>query len=268
MDNIVQVREINTYMKKTIGVVVICTNAYFVLGIRFIKKFMHHYSGDSQVIFYIFTDTDPGPYLSKKISYRYIHNEHKHWADGTNSKFTNIISLEKECCDYLFYFDADTNIGKPFDESWFIGELVGGEHYNNRSYAKEIKQKPFERNPKSRACVPIDSALEQTYCYGAFFGGEKDKVIDMCKILAENQRADRSINFEPCWNDESYINHYFHFNPPKIIPSHEFVFSVSDKGGIGDTRNTRLETAKYKEALLAQPEKLFDFNNKEIIFIN
>lgn len=229
---------------------------------------MYHYRGDSKIIFYIFTDTDPEAYLSKTISYKYIHNEHRNWTDGTNSKFTNMISLEKEVCDYLFYFDADTNIGKGFDESWFIGDLVGGEHYNNRSYAKEIKQKPFERNPKSRACVPINSTLEQTYCYGAFFGGEKNKVINMCKVLLENQLADRSINFEPCWNDESYINHYFHFNPAKIIPSNEFVFGVSDKGGIGDTRDTRLQTEAYKQVLRTEPDKPFEFHNKEIIFID
>ena len=35
-----------------IGIVILATNAYFVLGVRFIKKFMHHYKGDSKITFY------------------------------------------------------------------------------------------------------------------------------------------------------------------------------------------------------------------------
>lgn len=249
-----------------IGIVIVATNAYFVLGIRFIKKFIHHYKGNAKIVFYFFSDTDPAKFLSESINCKYIHTEHKNWRDGTNSKFMNIISLENESCDYLFYFDADTNISRSFDESWFIGDLVGGEHYCNNSYAKEVKAKPFERRSISRACVPIDSPHNQIYYYGAFFGGNKDKIIGMCKILLEDQLADRAISFEPCWNDESYLNHYFHYNPPQTIPSHEFIFGVSDKGGIGETRNIQLSIDKYKQVLLDKPEAVFDFKNKEIIF--
>ncbi|NBU33508.1 hypothetical protein EB118_18125 [bacterium] len=254
-------------MQNTIGIAIVCTNAYFILGIRFIKKFMYHYKGSADIIFYIFTDTDPSEYLVN-IPYKYIHNEHKSWVDGTNSKFENIIKLYQENCDYLFYFDADTNITRPFDETWFIGDLVAGEHYNNRSYAIDIKNKPFERNPKSKACVPLGSPRTQTYCYGAFFGGKKDNVINMCKTLKENQIADKLINFEPCWNDESYLNNYFHYHDVTIVPSDKFAFGVSDKGGIGDTRDMKLQTEKYKQILLTQPDKPFELHNKEILFID
>ena len=37
-----------------IGIVIIATNSYFVLGIRFIKKFMHHYKGSQKITFYFF----------------------------------------------------------------------------------------------------------------------------------------------------------------------------------------------------------------------
>jgi hypothetical protein len=257
----------NDKTRKTIGIVVICTNAYFILGLRFVKKFLYYYTGQNNVIFYLFTDQDPAPYL-KNIQYKYIHNEHTRWVDGTNSKFANIISLEHESCDYLFYFDADTNIGRPFDESWFIGDLVAGEHYNNRSYAEDVEKKPFERNPKSKACVPVNSDREQVYCYGAFFGGKTDMVVSMCKTLRENQLADQSIKFEPCWNDESYLNHYFHYNSVTIIPSNEFMFGVSDKGGVGETRNTKLDILDYIQQLNECPNKPFEIINKKLVFID
>ena len=50
-----------------IGIVILATNAYFVLGVRFIKKFIHHYKGDKQITFYFFSDTDPVPFISDNI---------------------------------------------------------------------------------------------------------------------------------------------------------------------------------------------------------
>lgn len=252
--------------QNTIGIVLVCTNSYFILALRFIKKFMYHYKGKSNIVFYMFTDTDPAEYISENINYKYYYTKHDDWRSATNSKFENILLLNNENFDYLFYFDADTNIGSSFDESWFIGDLVGGEHYGNRDWMKEIKNKPFERNTKSAACVPIDSKLNQIYCYGAFFGGNKKRIMDFCNVLVENQKKDKQINFEPCWNDESYINHYFHFNPPKIIPCNKFKFLVSDKGGIGETRNVKLSIEEYKKTISQNKNKVFDFQNKGIIF--
>lgn len=50
-------------------------------------------------------------------------------------------------------------------------------------------------------------------------------------------------------NDESYINAYFHYNPPMTVPSDKFMFDISDKGGIGETRNTNLDVERYKKML-------------------
>lgn len=242
----------------TIGIVIVCTNAYFVLGIRFIKKFMHFYKGGANIVFYIFTDTDPDPYLPESIKYKYIKSNHLCWRDGTNSKFRNINVLLNEDIDYLFYFDADTNVSRSFDESWFIGDLIAGEHYGNASWMDDITKKPFERNPKSQACVPLTSTLPQTYCYGAFFGGKKDNVLTMCKELEEKQKIDQGIGFEPCWNDESYLNHYFHYNNTTIIPCKNFMFDVSDKAGIGETRDMKLDISTIKNEMLKNKNNTYD----------
>jgi len=225
-----------------IGIIVICTNAYFILGIRFVKKFMHHYKGSENISFYLFTDKDPSLYLPNYTNVKVFHTSHNNWVDGTNSKFSNILKLSDMMCDYLYYFDADTNVTRDFTEEWFIGDIVGGEHYNNRYLDRTGKPcvKPYDRNPKSSAYVPHDTHLPQTYYYGAFFGGKKQQVIDFCEIMIKYQQADSVIHHEPIWNDESYLNKHFHFNPPsRIVPSDKFMFDVSDKGGINNTRNTK-----------------------------
>jgi len=252
---------------KKIGIVIVCTNAYFILGLRFVKKFMKHYTGNSIIQFYLFTDTDPRPY-APNLTIHYVHTTHANWQDGTNSKFRNILQLQNEDCDYIYYFDADTNISRNFTEDWFLGDLVGGEHYNNSDKNKDgtPAAKPYDRNPASRAYIPNDTTLPQMYYYGAFFGGLKDRVLDFCRTNYENQHADKAIHYEPCWNDESYINHYFHFTPPTVVPSAKFAFVISDKGGIGETRATSLNIENYKKQVLRNPEAVFDFQNQTVYF--
>jgi len=239
-----------------IGIVIIATNAYFVLGIRFIKKFMYHYKGDKHITFHFFSDTDPVPYLQDGLDVRFYLESHTNWVEGTNSKFRNIIGLESSDSDYLYYFDADTNISRGFTEEWFLGDLVGGEHYGNRSFLSNGKG--FDRFPLSKAYVPEDSPLSYTYHYGAFFGGRKDRVIEFCKTLREWQLEDKKIPYEPGVNDESYINAYFHFNPPQTVPCEKFAFDISDKGGIGETRIVGLNVTDIKNILLENKNNLIN----------
>lgn len=251
---------------KKIGIVILATNAYFVLGIRLIKKFLYHYKGTNHITFYLFADVNPSPYLSGDEDVVFIEQKHTSWVEGTNSKFKNIISLEECDSDYLYYFDADTNIDKDFTDDWFIGELVGGEHYGNRNYLKGSVG--FDHNPKSKAYVPIDTTLSCTYYYGAFFGGKKEKVIEFCKVLYNNQLEDKKISYEPVVNDESYINQYFHYNPPTItVPCDKFQFLISDKGGLSQTRNTKLDITSMKEEMEKNAKRIFDIKYNQLIWL-
>lgn len=242
----------------TTGIVIVATNAYFVLGVRFIRRFMHYYKGNSAPKFYFFSDTNPSDYLPDHYNIKFIEQSHRSWIDATNSKFSNIISLQDEDCYHLFYFDADTNVYQEFDDEWFLGDdLVAGEHFGNRSYM--LENKPFDRNPKSRAYIPQDTDLPQMYYYGAFFGGRRRNIVNVCKVLREWQLEDKKINHEPPWNDESYLNCFFHFNPPrKVVLQKDFKFSVSDKGGIEHTRNTLLNTNTIKDNIKQNKDKLWN----------
>jgi hypothetical protein len=253
---------------KKIGIVILATNAYFVLGIRFIKRFNHFYNGKKQVKFYFFSDEDPKEYIQENIDVSYHYDKHENWQDGTNSKFKNIVSIrdviEKEC-EYVYYFDADTNINNEFNENWFLGNLVGGEHYGNRSWLKDGAG--FDRNPISKAYVPLNSALPCTYYYGAFFGGKTYEVMSFCNTLIDYQIEDKKIGYEPGVNDESYINKYFHFNHPTYtVPSDKFQFAISDKGGIGETRDPNLDIEYHKKSILQNKYNLFNIVNNKVCY--
>jgi hypothetical protein len=246
-----------------IGIVVLCTNAYFVLGIRFVKRFTHFYKGDKKIKFYLFTDEDPKDYLPEGINYEYIYTYNSNWVDGTNLKFTSILELENCSSDLLYYFDADTNVSKEFTEEWFVGGLVGGQHYGDQGWMKELKA--FDRNLISKAYVPLDTPLPQMYYYGAFFGGTKRNMMEFCKTLRFNQLEDKKIPYEPGVNDESYINQYFHYNPPtKVVLCQDFKFDISDKGGIGETRNVKLDVQQLKYDLLKYKNILVNITNNKV----
>ena len=248
-----------------IGIIILGTNGYFPLLIRFAKRFMSFYKGTAEIVFFLFTDTDPKPYLPEGFKYEWKELRNTNWVDGTNSKFTSILSLKDTDCTHLFYFDADTNVSKDFDEGWFMGDLVGGQHYADQSYMKE--EKAYDRNPQSMAYIPKDTILLQTYFYGAMFGGEIGQIIYLCQRLIEWQTHDKSIGYEPIWNDESYLNKLFHYARPKTILCEDFVFEVSDKGGIGETRDMGLNIDKLKSDLLLLKEKNLNIVDGKVIEI-
>jgi hypothetical protein len=249
--------------KEEIGIVILATNAYFVLGLRFIRRFMHFYKGDKTIKFYFFSNTDPKSYLPLGSNVKFLQTQHSSWVDGTNSKFLNILKLANESVDYLYYFDADTNIVKDFTDEWMLGNLVSGEHYSARTTLKDGAG--FDRNPKGNSYVPENSELPYTYRYGAFFGGTKQKMIDMCISLRAWQATDQAINYEPPVNDESYLNKYFHYNKNKTVPIEEFSFVVSDKGGLGNTRLMNLNIEEIKKLISLNRDELWDIQNKKFI---
>lgn len=234
-----------------IGIVILGTNSYFVLLVRFVKRFVHFYKGDAQIKFYLFTDINPVDYLPEGIDYEFIYTTNDNWVDGTNLKFTSILSLEgKTDCTHIYYWDADTNVNNFFTEEWFLGDSVAGQHYADQieGWMKEVKG--FERNPRSKAYVPIDTPLFQVYTYGAFWGGKTEWTMNFCRAMREWQLADRQWGYEPGTNDESFSNKYFHYNPPsKLVLCKDFAFAISDKGGIGDPRHMDLNVKEIKKEL-------------------
>jgi len=246
------------------NVVILATNAYFVLGVNLMKKFIYHYKGDAKITFYFFSDTNPNEYVPDNLDVKYTHQVHDNWLDGTNSKFTNILSLENSDADYLIYIDADTSISKDFTEEWFIGDTVGLEHFGNNGWMKDVKG--YDRNINSKAYVPMDTPLFQMYYHGCLFGGEKNRLMEVCKILHNNQLEDKKISYEPGVNDESYINQYYHYNPPTLtVYLDKYMFNVSDKGGIGDTRDMKLNIGSLKAEMLINKNNNYDIINNRIV---
>lgn len=245
-----------------IGIVILCTNSYFVLGLRFINRFLHFYKGNNQITFYIFSDKDPKEYLPENTDYIWTYTTNNDWVEGTNLKFKSFLSIkDKLKSDWLYYTDADTNINQDFTEDWFLGDMVAFQHYADESWMKEDKW--FDRgNVKSKAYVPKDTKLPQMYFYGANWGGLSKNVLSFCQIMLDWQNEDKKIKYEPFNHDEGYSNAYFHYNPPtKVVLNEDFKFITSDKGGIGETRNMKLTISPYLSEIKKNKNQLWNIQN-------
>ena len=247
-----------------IGIVILATNTYFVLGVRFIKRFMQFYTGKKEIKFFFFSDLDPHDYIPDEYNVEYIHTTNSNWVEGTNLKFVSILSLENEEVDHFYYFDADTNVNKYFSEEWFLGDSVAGQHFGDQDWMKKVKG--FERNPRSKAYIPHNTKLFQVYTYGAFWGGKKEWTMNFCRTMLEWQKADKEWGYEPSTHDEGYSNAYFHYNPPsKLVLCPDFQFLISDKGGIGDTRRMDLNLDELKLQMKEAKDQNINIVNGKLI---
>lgn len=245
-----------------IGIVILATNRYFLLGLRFIHSWRRYYIGKQNITFYLFSDTDPKEYIdTSDIVYHYSTN--KDWVEGANSKFKNILRLEEVKEDYLYFFDADTSINRYFTEDWFLGDLVGGQHFGDQDWMKE--KKSYDRNPKSSCYIPEDTKRPEMYYYGAFFGGLRDEMIKLCREIYKRQKENKKIGYEPAVNDESYLNREYHYNPPtKVVMCPDFAFVISDKGSIENIRDTKQDFSRQLDMIKSKYNVPFDIINGEL----
>ena len=248
-----------------IGVVVLATNRYFLLGLRFIHKWRKHYKGNKNITFYLFTDTEPSDYIdTSDVIHYYSTNET--WVEGANSKFKNILRLQDVDEGYLYFFDADTNIQQDFTEDWFLGSVVGGQHFGDQDWMKHVKS--YDRNPKSSCYIPQNTTRPQMYYYGAFFGGVKGEMMKLCKEIYRRQQKNREIQYEPPVNDESYLNREYHYAPPtKVVMCRDFPFIVSDKGSISEIRDVKTDFSKELNVIKQNYNVPFDLVSGEVKFI-
>jgi len=253
--------------KKNIGIVITATNSYFVLGVNLMKRFMHYYNGNHNIKFYFFSDTNPNEYLPDNINVDFFYTKNKIWHFGNNLRFDAVLSLKgKTESEYLYYFDADTNVNKNFTEEWFLGDMVGGQHFLDQHSMKEVKG--YERNEKSVVYIPLDTKLRQMYYYGAFWGGKNKNVFKFCETIQKNRSIDKQKGYSPPYN-EKYINHYFHYNPPtKSVMGKDFMFRISTKGGIGDPRVIDLNIDNIKNDLLKNKNNHTNVANGGVIVEN
>jgi hypothetical protein len=204
-------------MIKSIVINIIATGKYEIYAdplIESIEKFFMP-GHDIKIILY----TDSRKFIENlRNNLSVIQIENEPWPNPTLKRFHYFLLGEKiiENSDFTFYIDVDSlfvnHVDLPLSEMDGIIPTLHPGFYG--------KVGTPERNPRSKAYLPVDS--DNLYFCGGFFGGDSKSFIEMSKEIKKNIDEDLSAGIIAKWHDESHLNHYLFYNPPKHILGNNF----------------------------------------------
>jgi len=204
---------------KNIGLLLVSTWKYNKFIDPLIIQIKKYFLKNSNVKIYLHTDSmethdvDHQSYL-----------QHKPWPRITLERF-DIFNQHENLynADYLFYLDIDSKIIDYITED-ILSDFVVVQHHWFIGY-----NGTRETNPKSLAY--IDPSISSTYICGGFFGGSKERFMNVSKKLANNISEDLNQNIIAKWHDESHLNHYFanHSDTIKVLSPEYMYWTINTK---------------------------------------
>ena len=219
----------------TIGLMTMATGRYIELLDALLDSARRYFFSGAPVTTFVFTDA---PQVAAGATLLPI--EHEPWPMVTLKRFHYFTRYAQalSAMDYLFYIDADMRFVAPCAEeilpsageglvavqhpdfyrghrgigSRFFDALSGG-RWSSRPLPHRTL--PFERDPRSRACIPDER--HRVYYYGAFNGGESAAYLSMAASLRDAVDDDLSRGVIAVWHDESHLNAYLCGRSPKVL---------------------------------------------------
>jgi hypothetical protein len=192
-----------------IGLLIIATGKYKLFLKNLINTADKFFLINHNVTYYLFVDEFVKINSDRKIEQIII--EHKPWPFPTLLRYKHFSNNSElfEKLDYLYYVDSDmifeNIVGEEiFDDivcvahPWFVG---------NRGTP--------ENDKKSLAYIP-DSVNFQ-YMAGAFFGGNKDCIMNMFQFISNQIDIDYNRGVIAKWHDESHSNKFFILYSTKVL---------------------------------------------------
>lgn len=211
-------------MKKTIRILIVATNSYFLLGIRFINRWHHLYKGKNQYIFHFVSDQDPKEYLADDIdNVIYTNINSKDWFSNNMSRISYFKEIANLDSDYVICVDADTNIEKPIFDNLFLYDSFFLQHIG-----REFVQID---NDKSVGYMNFINLRDEDFAQACFFGGTTTNVIKMCDYVIKCLELDKPLGNISNTIDEAYLTKYFYINKNYLSLKRENLpFFITDKG--------------------------------------
>lgn len=199
-------------MKKSIGILYICTGPYTAFWEDFFNTFEENFLPNTEKIYFVFTDSDE-IYMEHKCSrVKRIKLSAMPWPLVTLLRFDTFLSIREELekCDYLMFSNANIVCeGKVMEEDFLPRKEMNEkmcftEHPGY--WRKKPQYVPYERSKKSLAYIPYNCG--QPYIIGAMFCGFTQDFLEMSSLLKSRIEEDLKKNVIARWHDESHINRY------------------------------------------------------------
>ena len=191
-----------------IGILYLCTGKYTVFWPEFYKNFEKNFLPGCPKTYLVFTDA-PQIAHETKPNVRRIEQEALPWPYSTMERFRIFLTREQELreFDYLFYANANLECRGPIQPGEFLPRggqetLVAVCHLPY--YGKPPRFHPYDRNPRSRACIPYNCG--QYYVAGGLNGGQAGSYLALCRELARRTQEDLDHGVIARQHDESQLN--------------------------------------------------------------
>ncbi len=204
--------EESVVLKKSIGILYICTGPYKVFWKDFYNSFQKYFLPEYEKHYYVFTDGDK---LEEEGNTEYIHYykiENLPWPLITLLRFRFFLKAEEELKNYQFLMFVNANMvcDDYVYSKEFLPDIKRGEKLFFTKHPGYCKEKPWntplDRNKKSSAYIPYNRG--NIYVIGALFGGYTESFLEMTRTLDERICEDLKRGIIAKWHDESHINHY------------------------------------------------------------
>jgi hypothetical protein len=223
-------------MKKTIGILYICTGKYNIFWKNFYKSCENFLLSKEEYVkeYFVFTDAESIEYEERRSVHR-IYQEALPWPYITLQRF-KIFNRSKELyekVDYLYFFNANMLCVKNIAEDFLPPkgkELSFLEHPG--FFNKKKEEFTYERSMNSLA--GIKEYEGKYYFAGGLSGGEKKAYLEMCTILEENIDEDLRRGKIALWHDESHLNRY-------AIDHQDTVYTLSPAYGYPEGWNIQFD---------------------------
>lgn len=248
--------------EKTFGIYYICTGIYKNDFERFLLSVRNFFPNNKKKIILLSDGLD---HYDKYTDDHNIIVEHHHiddypWPIVTLFKMKYMLMFKCDC-DYIFYFNANSEILPINDYSWFDKDKLNlAYHKDYFSYNQNscIFLEPYMDNPNSTSYM---GTSDYTYVQGAFFGGPYTEVYKMCEQVNEMITIDLNNNIIPRYHDETYLNKYNYLHNNSYISNvliSQIKYNINDIKSFDPTQFIILHENIYK----------LDDNNKKDKYSN
>ena len=173
-------------MKKSIGILYICTGPYVLFWKDFYKSFQEKFLVDFEKRYFVFSDAEE-IYGQDDPDVKKIKIEPQPWPLITLLRFSTFLKVEEELkkCDYLMFSNSNMVCDAVITPEEFLpreklNETLAVTIHPGYAGKKKIDF-PYDRNKKSTAYIPWNCG--SYYVIGAMFCGTSNAFIKMSKTL-------------------------------------------------------------------------------------
>lgn len=244
-----------------VAILYVCTGKYIKFWDEFYQSAERHFMpGADQRHYFVFTDQQFAeqdlPHVTR------VEQANLGWPDNTLKRYHMFTKVESQLAqfDYLYFFNANCvfrqDVGSEFlpDRD---DQLVVVRHPGQVNNAPD--QTPYERNPRSRASIPLGSG--NYYVCGGVNGGSASAFLALTRHVKQAVDADLRDGIVAQWHDESHLNRYIldhahcvkhagYCYPQNWNLSETKMIEVRDKNILGGTEKLRAMGSKN------QPESM------------